>query len=259
MKERIKYVSDTFLDQFKVDFEEEYLELYKLGNKKEIERIFSNPQNVIETDTFFDFKPLISNNTADSTVTIENIKSIWSSLSFLAPVEAESEKLWVAMESTYYLDYHLKQLAELGPQRKDTSIMSRTIFNNGQKRSLFINNISILWWIAYYLIDDDNSNDKFHLVEYFVNNSYRGNAVAFFSSNFVANKKLALGVVEAIKELTEEHKMIENRYSYSNANKILNQVGGVRMLDLLTRDEAKAIIKNNLLDTEHIRVLKKAI
>jgi len=259
MKARIKYVSDTFLDQFKTEFEAKYLDLYKFGNRKEINQIFSNPQNVIETDTFFDFKPLLSNNTTDNTVTIENIKNIWSSLSCLTPVEAESEKLWIAMESTYYLDYHLNQLEELGPQRKDTSIISRTIFNNGQKRSLFINNISILWWIAYYLIDDDNREDKFHLVKFFVNNSYRGNAVAFFSSNFVANKNLALGVVEAIKELTEEHKMIENRYSYSNANKILNQVGGVRMLDLLTRDEAKAIIKDNLLDTKHIRVLEKAI
>ena len=108
MKEKIKYVSDVFLDQFKTEFEAKYLELYKSGDRQEIKRVFSNPQNVIETDTLFDFKPLISNNTTDNVVTIDNIRNIWSSLSCLTPVEAESEKLWVAMESTYYLDYHLK-------------------------------------------------------------------------------------------------------------------------------------------------------
>ena len=40
--------------------------------------------------------------------------------------------------------------------------------------------------------------------------------------------------------------MVVNRFPYSEAGKILNEVGGVRILDTLTREEVKAILINNL-------------
>ena len=86
---------------------------------------------------------------------------------------------------------------------------------------------------------------------------YRGNSVAYFSSNLVSNKEIVLGTLGAIYELIDEGKMIENRYSYSNANKILNLVGGVIMLDSLSRDEVKEIVKSNLLDSQGIKLVKK--
>ena len=50
--------------------------------------------------------------------------------------------------------------------------------------------------------------------------------------------------------------MIENRFSYSNANKILNLVGGVVVLDFLSKDEIKNIVKENLLNSEKIKVVE---
>ena len=137
-------------------------------------------------------------------------------------------------------------------KKKEASIISRTIFNNGNKRSLMINNISILWWIAYYTYDE-RLEDPYYFTKRFLSGSYRGNAVAYFSSNLVSNKEIVLGTLEAIYELIDENKMIENRFSYSNANKILNLVGGVVVLDFLSKDEIKSIVKENLLNTEKIR------
>lgn len=48
--------------------------------------------------------------------------------------------------------------------------------------------------------------------------------------------------------------MIVNRYSYTNSNKLLNQTGGVKILETLSRSEVKKIILENLLDTEKIRI-----
>ncbi|TKW63591.1 MAG: hypothetical protein DI638_04070 [Gemella sp.] len=140
-------------------------------------------------------------------------------------------------------------------KKKEASIMSRTIFNNGNKRSLMINNISILWWIAYYTYDE-RLEDPYYYTKRFLSGSYRGNAVAYFSSNLVSNKEIVLGTLEAIYELIDENKMIENRFSYSNANKILNLVGGVVVLDFLSKDEIKNIVKENLLNTEKIKVVE---
>ena len=96
-----------------------------------------------------------------------------------------------------------------------------------------------------------------YYTERFLSGSYRGNSVAYFSSNLVSNKEIVLGTLGAIYELIDEGKMIENRYSYSNANKILNLVGGVIMLDSLSRDEVKEIVKSNLLDSQGINLVKK--
>lgn len=52
--------------------------------------------------------------------------------------------------------------------------------------------------------------------------------------------------MEAVKVLIEEEGMVVNRFPYSEAGKILNEVGGVRILDTLTREEVKAILIKNL-------------
>lgn len=253
MTNAIKYVTDEFLEKFKVDFKGNYLDLYKTNNKEEILSIFLNPDHVYESSTFFDYVPL-KLEAVEGEATKENIRTLWNSLKHLTIAEAESEKMWVALANTYYLDYHLNQLSLIGAQDKDRSIESRTVFNQGHKRSLSINNLSLLWWVAYYTVDEQHPSNPFHLTDFFVDGAYRGNAVIWFSSNIISNKEISLGIIQAIKELSDQNKMIVNRYSYSNANKILNQIGGVRMLDMLTREEVKDIICSNLLDTEKIRV-----
>lgn len=254
MIKKVKYVSDSFLDDFKTNFEFEYLQMYKDNDFSQLSTYFSNPENVIESDIEFNFQPLRLEKNVNDNFALDNVQILWNSLGHLTPTVASSEKVWIAMENTYYLDYHLNQLEMIDGKNRDQSIRSRTIFSNGRKRSLFINNLALLWWIAYYLIDDDKEENRFHLVEYFLKGVYRGNAISFFSSNFVSNKNLGLGVIEAIKELVEEERMVENRFSYSNSNKILNQLGGVKILDVLTRDEVKAIIKSNLLTMPKIRI-----
>lgn len=249
----IKYVTDEFLEKFKVNFKTDYLPLYKTNDKEEIIKIFSDPVNVHESSTHFEYVPL-KLEVIDGEATKENIRTLWNSLKHISISEAESEKMWVALANTYYLDYHLNQLSLIATQDRDRSIESRTIFNQGHKRSLTINNLSLLWWVAYYTIDEQHPSNPFHLTDFFVDGAFRGNAVIWFSSNIISNKAISLGILEAIKELSEQNKMIVNRYSYSNANKILNQIGGVRILDMLTREEVKDIICSNLLDTEKIRI-----
>lgn len=251
---KLKYVTDVFLDDFKTNFKSKYLPLYMKGDKEKIREIFSNSENVLESSFEFECEELVLES-VDPDASIKNIQIIWESLRGLSITEAENEKVWVALENTYYLDYHLDQLKMITGKKKEASITSRTIFNNGNKRSLMINNISILWWIAYYTYDE-RLEDPYYYTKRFLSGSYRGNAVAYFSSNLVSNKEIVLGTLEAICELIDENKMIENRFSYSNANKILNLVGGVVVLDFLSKEEIKNIVKENLLNSEKIKVVE---
>ncbi|HLR66906.1 MAG TPA: DUF6339 family protein [Virgibacillus sp.] len=246
------YVTDGFLDEFKTNFEEKYLQLYKSGDVDKIKKIFQNPENILKSEKKFTFKPLkLESQNPDST--IENIKTIRKSLGNLNPTEAENEKLWVALENTYYLEYHLDQLNLINSKNINKSIKGRTIFTESRKRSLMMNNLGILWWIGYYTIDSDSS-DPFYYTRYFVEEPYRGHALAYMSSNIVSNKEIVLGTLQAIKQLVDNNKLIRNRYSFTNANKILNQIGGVRIIDTLSREEVKEIILDNLLETNKIRI-----
>lgn len=247
----IKYVTDEFLDEYKTNFDNKYLDMYKYGDMKGITEIFSDENKVIDSVLTFDYEPLLLES-EHGNVSLENIKKLWESLKHLSIVEAGNEKLWVALENTYYLEYHLDQL-KIYNNNNDNSIKSRTIFTQGKKRSLSINNLALLWWVAYYTYDETNIDDPYYYTKFFVESPYRGNALAFFSSNIVSNKEITLGVLSAIKELVDNKKMKLNRYSYTNSNKILNQIGGVRIIDTLERNEIKSIILENILDSANIR------
>ena len=252
MTRYIKYVTDEFLKEFKNEFLVKYAHLYKSNEMNKLKSVFSDPNHVIETSIEYEYKPLeVEPKEYDADIVRRNIRRVWESLKVLTPVQAEMEKIWVALAHTDYLDYQMgifnSQIANPdNKKREESSLKSRTIFVNGAKRSLAIHNLAILWWLAYYFRDDQNIEAPYHLIDFFVSTSYRGNAVALLSSNIISNKEIALGILEAVKVLIEEEGMVVNRFPYSEAGKILNEVGGVRILDTLTREEVKDILIKNL-------------
>lgn len=252
MTRYIKYVTDEFLKEFKNEFLVKYAHLYKSNDMDKLKVIFSDPNHVIETSIEYVYEPLeVEPKEYDADIVRRNIRRVWESLKVLTPVQAEMEKIWVALAHTDYLDYQMgifnSQIANPdNKKREESSLKSRTIFVNGAKRSLAIHNLAILWWLAYYFRDDQNIETPYHLIDFFVSTPYRGNAVALLSSNIISNKEIALGILEAVKVLIEEEGMVVNRFPYSEAGKILNEVGGVRILDTLTREEVKAILIKNL-------------
>ena len=58
-------------------------------------------------------------------------------------------------------------------------------------------------------------------------------------------KSIALGVLEAIRELVEEKGVTNNRDVYAKATALLNKIGGIRILDTLSREEIKEIVLEN--------------
>ncbi|MEQ3457330.1 DUF6339 family protein [Enterococcus cecorum] len=82
-------------------------------------------------------------------------------------------------------------------------IKARTIFTRSKKRSLMMNNLSILWWIAYYTYDKKQDN-PYYYTEFFVRNQYQGDAIAFFSSNILSNKEMVFGILDALIELEQK-------------------------------------------------------
>lgn len=210
MTRYIKYVTDEFLKEFKNEFLVNYAHLYKSNDMDKLKSVFSNSNHLIETSIEYKYEPLeVEPKEYDADIVRRNIRRIWQSLNVLTPVQAEMEKIWVALAHTDYLDYQMgifnSQITNPdNKKREESSLKSRTIFVNGAKRSLAIHNLSILWWLAYYFRDDQNIENPYHLIDFFVSTPYRGNAVALLSSNIISNKEIALGILEAVKILIEE-------------------------------------------------------
>lgn len=252
----LKYVTDEFLDEFRTNFDYKYLDLYKEGKTEEIYKLFND--NTIKSEKSFIYSELVvesDKHHSKKENLLNNIKIIHDSFNNLSPVEAENEKLWIAMENLFYLNYHLNELKAIkgNNERRNESIKGKSIFNRGRKRSLMMNSLSRLWWIGYYTIDEKNEN-PYHYTKYLINNANEGDLLLYFSSNIVSNKEMVFGTLSGIKELVDTNKLLINRYAFTNSNKILNQIGGVRILDTLDRNEIKDIIINNLLETDKIKV-----
>lgn len=253
MTQYVPFVTDSALEDMKNDFSTGLLPLYKnlaspADVKSKIHELFQKPA-VLESDIQFSYTPLILPDTEYSpTTALHNVRTIYETFRHFTPTEAATENIWVALENTYYLDYHLHEIHKLrGRKDVDDTIKVRTFMSgkHGEKRSQIINNLSHLWWVGHYTYDD-SADDHYHLTKFFLATPYRGNAVVFSSSSVVRNGEVSLGILEAIKHLVESGQIVANRQAYSEACKIINIVGGVKLIDMMSREDVKEIIVKEL-------------
>ena len=63
-----------------------------------LKAIFSDPNHVIETSIEYEYEPLeVEPKEYDADIVRRNIRRVWESLKVLTPVQAEMEKIWVAL------------------------------------------------------------------------------------------------------------------------------------------------------------------
>lgn len=245
----IVYVTDVFLQDYKAQFMTKYLPLYQNNDIDALSEIFdiNDSKIILSTDNEFTFKSL----KLDDEYKLNNVINLYEGLKHITTSMAENEKLWVGLSNTHYLDYHVFKLNQAQNTR---GLRSRAYHTHGTKRSLSVNNLSLIWWIGYYSIDNENDEDKYHLTRFLVENANRGDLIGLFSSNHISSKNVRLGIIEGIKELYERYKISINRYTYTESNKILNQIGGTRILDALPREEIREIIVDNLVFSDRVIV-----
>lgn len=246
---RLKYLKDSALEDFKQNFQIRYYPLYKLGKTEELRVAVCNEHTVVETDIEYEYIPLrLESSEYDPDIVKHNMRAIWNSLHVLTRTQAELEKIWVSLAHTEYIEYSMgcynAFVKNDNVEKEVKNLKSRTYFTNGSKRSLAIHNLASYWWLAYYFRDENHSN-PFHLLDFLVSKPYRGNAIVLLSSNIVSTKDIALGVLEAIRELVEKRDVPNNRDVYAKATSLLNKIGGIRILDTLSREEIKEIVLEN--------------
>ncbi|MEL0452287.1 DUF6339 family protein (plasmid) [Lactococcus lactis subsp. lactis] len=239
---KIRYCSEDFLTLYKANFEVEYLPLYLSGNKTEILSLF-NDDIAFEGDLEFEYKRLYQSYEFDSGSEYirENSKLVYSMLKGLTRTQATKEELWFTLINTVFIDYLMDYIRTIkGDKNIAQKIKNAIFFNHGNVRSLVVQHLAKYWWIGFRTYDEFNSSNPYWLTDFFTELDPSGKAVTFFASKFTNNPNFALGITEAVKISSEEGKVRNRKEAYSFINEHFNFVGGVRILDMMTREEVKS-------------------
>ena len=236
MKIKAKTCDENFLEEIKRNFDTKYIDLYRNFDKKGIQKLFDN-ELVYDIEYEFEYLELFDPKSF-SDLFINNTKNTYEALKFLTPAQASREEFWFTMINTVYLDYLLDYLKTVSNSKNFNEKIKNSIFYNSSNiRAQVIQRISRYWWLGYKTYDEKNTSNPYWLTEYFFEYDGSSKIISFFSSNLTNKKDIALGIIEGIKN--RDDKVINNRWTYLTMNKYFNAMGGVRILDIMTREEIK--------------------
>lgn len=174
----------------------------------------------------------------------KNVEILYEALKDLKPANALDERLWAGMLFGQFWDFVKYRRAEELKSDDEREVLNSFLFLRGTKRSCFINCLSRLWWTGF-LLYDGKSDNHYAAVDLITESAYASNVMLLSSSNFMANKELALGVMDCISERKQKGEKI-GRYHFVEANKYLNCIGGITLLDTLSREKAREITNAHL-------------
>lgn len=239
---RLKYLSVEAIDDIKVNFEQ-YKKHFTDSTSQWFMDLFE--RNGWIHDSKIECVDFAMNFDSDFSVSDrENVEIVYEALKDLRPVLASDERLWAGILFSWlweYVQYRRKEELNSGNKR---DVLNSFFFMRGIKRSCFINCLSRLWWTGYLLYDTSKS-DHYAAVDLICERAYSSRIILFSSNNFVSNKNLALGVLDCIADRKAKGESI-GRYHFVEANKYLNCIGGISLLDTLSRDEVNDIINKRL-------------
>lgn len=174
----------------------------------------------------------------------KNVEIVYEALKNLSPALALDERLWAGVLFSQLWKFVQYRRADELASGDERAVLNSFFFMRGIKRSCFINCLARLWWTGYLLYDPLKS-DHYTAIDLICESAYASNIMLFSSNNFVSNKNLVLGVLDCIAERKARGEKI-GRYHFVEANKYLNCMGGISLLDTLSRDETKAIVDKRL-------------
>lgn len=238
----LKYLSQDAVDDIKLNFEK-YKSYIKEDKNDKILDILE--QNNWLKESKYEIEDIKMNMDADFNISDKaNIKVVYEALKSLPPSVATDERIWAGLLFGPLWDFvKYRRKNELaGDDRHE--ILSSFFFMRGIKRSCFINCLSRLWWTGHLIYDAD-SNDPYHAADLICEKAYASTIMLISSSNFTSNKTIFLGLFDCLekrKVLGDEIK----RYHYVNSIKYLNGLGGVFLLDMLSRNQISNLANKTL-------------
>ncbi len=175
---------------------------------------------------------------------VENSIILYSAMKDLSDTQAIDERLWAGLCHGDFWPYmHERWCDKKISGDPVSSILWRYFFNvkSGNRRALFRNTLSRLWWIGR-LTYDESRKDPFELTKYLADD-FATKSLILFSNNYTGNPNVIRGLVSALMELDQEGYSstmgASKRNEYYLASQFLNMYGGSHILDYYSEDEIR--------------------
>lgn len=244
----VKYLKDDSLVNLKKSIYRN-LEQYKKENVW-LDDYFDEDNYSLELrDSFkIKFNLLTDNGYKDD---FENVKIIYDNFKMLTPAQASDERLWSYLTHVPFWYYMIKRWSVRERENKDENklkgfIKSRYFFGFGENtdRNLSRNGIARLWWYGH-ISYDESSLDRYHLTKVLLTQQDFGQHL--LESAFTRNPDITKAILSIFKELDEEY--VKRDY-IRPITEYLNIIGGVTILDEMTKNKFREIIYDKIAELE---------
>lgn len=242
----LKYITEEGLKLLKNDFITD-IPQYIAGNKEYFLNKLKREGDIVDSYSVENFPSQLVEPDPDNYHDIENVALIHNALKGLPAYLMADEGFWCGLNFTLMWDYILKRrdVTNITPDQHD--YIYQSFYTNfpgkGLKRSLFINCVSRLFWAGHLTYDDENSTNRYSLTKQLdiTGKFFAGHIVPFGSSNISDRKDTCLGVLDATLRVREEGIKVD-RDKLIRAIKYLNAMGGLSVIDTLSRKEIAEIV-----------------
>lgn len=164
----------------------------------------------------------------ESLTDAENVRRLYSHMSFLSDSQASDERIWAALSLSDFVDY----MRYRWPAKDASDITNRYLFGYSPQRSLFRNGIARLWWIGRFTHESKRS-DPYELTKFLCGDQDFIENIC--GRNIFNNPEIGKTVIEAL--LDAKKSGIElSRFKIREMAKYLNLIGGTYLLDVFDRD-----------------------
>ena len=174
-----------------------------------------------------------------------NVKALYTGLKDLSPAIASDGRLWAGLAFTYcwkFLQYRRHDKLVKGSERDKLNTFFLLIPN---RRGCFVNILSTMWWMAHILYDEDNTDNPWEFVDYVASRAFPSTALLFSSDNLFSNPNLAKGTMQAVLDRYKAGFITtakDRRFTIVESGKYLNCLGGISIIDSMSRKEAYELV-----------------
>ena len=172
----------------------------------------------------------------------ENVRRIYTAMRDLPLAVAIDQRFWSGLAHTDFWDYvQYRRRSELAAG-DDNAVKISYFFTLGPRRSAHVNCLSRLWWAGRITYDARNSRDPFELADLITERAFASTILLLSSNNFISNPALALGLLDAVKQERDDGVEIRRKHFVGPA-KYLNRMGGITILDYLSREQVRTTVQ----------------
>lgn len=185
---------------------------------------------------------------------LKNIRIVYDALKELPLSVACDAHLWTGLAHTspwdyvWYRQHEEIEKAKTAKAKKEKIQKAFFCVGNGKRRSLFVNCLSRLWWTGY-LVYDENRKNPYELTETLMYGqkgySFASQIVLLSSRNFISNKHLFHGILQAILDFKRAGNEV-NRVVFETVLSYFNNISAATVLDFLPEEEVRQMAKERL-------------